>query len=178
MSSLRRAFALALFKFFDLAVMVCSFVVAAAVTRDDIRIIPLKEYLAIRIEVQNFVLLLGMLLLWHYGFAVFGLYRSRRLSSSWHREVGDIAKAVSLGTLVIVAIALPFKIEIITPTFIAVFSMANFTTTILSRALLRTGLQRIRVVGRNLRYVIIVGTNERAMENARLIESSPELGYT
>ncbi|MCA1607069.1 MAG: hypothetical protein LC775_16725, partial [Acidobacteria bacterium] len=166
MSSLRRAFALALFKSFDLAVMVCSFFVAAAVTRDDIHIAPLNEYLAIRVEIRNFVLFFGMLLLWHYSFSVFGIYRSRRLSSRWQREVGDIAKAVSLGTLAIVAIALVFKIDIITPMFIAVFSMATFTTMILSRALLRTRLQRIRVAGRNLRYVIIVGTNERAMESA------------
>ena len=109
MSSLRRAFALALFKSFDLAVMACSFLVAAAVTRD-IHIVPLNEYLAIRVEVRNFVLFLAILLLWHYSFSVFGLYRSRRLSSSWHREAGDVAKAVSLGTLAIVAIALVFNI--------------------------------------------------------------------
>jgi exopolysaccharide biosynthesis polyprenyl glycosylphosphotransferase len=178
MNSLHRAFALALFKWFDLAVMVCSFFVAAAVTRDGIHIVPLNEYLAIRIEARNVVLFLGMLLLWHYSFSAFSLYRSRRLSSSWQREVGDIAKAVSLGTLAIVAIALVFQIEIITPMFIAAFSMTTFTTTILSRALLRIGLRRIRVAGRNLRYVIIVGTNERAMESARLIESNPQLGYS
>ena len=38
-------------------------------------------------------------------------------------------------------------------------------------------LRQVRLRGHNLRHVLILGTNPRAVEFARKIESKPELGY-
>ena len=43
--------------------------------------------------------------------------------------------------------------------------------------MLREFLRRARMHGRNLRHLLIVGTNPRALEFARAIEGRPELGY-
>src|SRR5205823_7374725 len=38
-------------------------------------------------------------------------------------------------------------------------------------------MERARIRGRNLRYMLIIGTNSRAVRFARRIETKPELGY-
>src|SRR5262249_23365005 len=46
-----------------------------------------------------------------------------------------------------------------------------------SRQILRLFLGEVRRKGRNLRYVLILGTNRRALKFARKLEDTPELGY-
>ena len=65
----------------------------------------------------------------------------------------------------------------ITPAFIAVFWIVATSTVILSRLALREFLRRARIHGRNLRHLLIIGTNARAVEFAHAIEDRPELGY-
>jgi exopolysaccharide biosynthesis polyprenyl glycosylphosphotransferase len=68
-------------------------------------------------------------------------------------------------------------VRTITPAFLAGFWISGTSTIILSRLALREFLRRARMHGRNLRHLLIVGTNSRAVEFARAIESRPELGY-
>ena len=65
----------------------------------------------------------------------------------------------------------------ITPAFIAVFWIVATSTIIFSRLVLREFLRRARIHGRNLRHLLIIGTNPRAVEFAHAIEGRPELGY-
>ena len=65
----------------------------------------------------------------------------------------------------------------VTPAFIIVFWTVSTALTILSRLGLRYALQWVRFRGRNLRYMLIAGTNPRAVEFAQKIEKKPELGY-
>ncbi len=65
----------------------------------------------------------------------------------------------------------------ITPAFIAVFWIVATSTIIVSRLALREFLRRARIHGRNLRHLLIIGTNPRAVEFARAMEGRPELGY-
>jgi exopolysaccharide biosynthesis polyprenyl glycosylphosphotransferase len=68
-------------------------------------------------------------------------------------------------------------VRIVTPAFIAVFWMVATSTIVFSRLALREFLRRARIHGRNLRHLLIIGTNSRAVEFASTIESRPELGY-
>src|SRR3989454_4648987 len=63
------------------------------------------------------------------------------------------------------------------PAFLAVFWTVSTITAVTSRYVLRSLLHRIRIRGRNLRNVVIVGTNRRAIEFARKVEANPGLGY-
>lgn len=86
-------------------------------------------------------------------------------------------KGVSLCSLVLLVAAIVFRIQMVTWTFVAVFWMVAVLMLSSSRLILRQVLSYIRFHGRNLRDVVIVGTNSRAVEYARAIESKPDLGY-
>ena len=176
MISLRRQMLLKAVKLSDLMIMASCFAVATWAAFYPLEKITFSEFLAMRVKLQNFALFLGFLLLWHFLFVVFRLYHSRRLGTRWHEAV-DVIKATSLGTLGIFMAGVLFRIEMITPTFLIVFWGVSSTATILTRILFRYAARHIRLRGRNLRYVLIVGTNERAVRFARNIEAKPELGY-
>ena len=70
-----------------------------------------------------------------------------------------------------------FHIRMITVMFAVVFWATSVLTTILSRFIIRKVLKGVRLHGRNLRDMLIVGTSARAVHFARKIEGSAELGY-
>ena len=57
------------------------------------------------------------------------------------------------------------------------FWLTSSAIVITARLSVRYMLCQLRLHGRNLRYVLILGTNGRAVEFARRIEGDPELGY-
>ena len=175
MRTLRRRILLDAFKFFDLALMVSSFVVAMVVANRGGRF-SFEELLSMRVKVGNFVLFFSFLLAWHLALKAFGLYGSWRLSSR-HAELTNMLKATSVGTIVILALTVVFRIVLITPSFLLVFWATVTVAGVVSRIGLRYFLQRVRVHGRNLRNMLVVGTNDRAVNFARKIEAKPDLGY-
>ncbi len=136
----------------------------------------ISDFFSMRVKIQNFALFAGFLIIWHSAFSLIGLYDSARLSTR-RMELLKIIKATSVGTLFILLAAILFRIRMVTPTFILIFWGVTTITTALVRLFLRNLMERIRIRGRNLRYMLIVGTNPRAVEFARKIEAKPELGY-
>jgi exopolysaccharide biosynthesis polyprenyl glycosylphosphotransferase len=176
MHQFRRQALLTIFKLSDVLIMIATFVLAAAVLYLQNHTITFHEFLNLRFKVENYVLFSAFVLIWHLIFSSFGLYHSRRFYST-KAEIKDLLKAISLGTLFILPSAWIFKIEIVTPTFLLVFLGGTSIATIVSRLVLRRVLKWMRLRGRNLRHMLIVGTNERAREFARKIEDKQELGY-
>jgi len=74
-------------------------------------------------------------------------------------------------------IAAFFTIKMVTPRFILLFWAISFLSVICGRLLLRYALSGVRRRGHNLRFLLILGTNQRAMAFARSIDARPELGY-
>jgi len=138
--------------------------------------ISFEQFFAMRIKVQNFALFLGFLYLWRILFSANGLYRSMRLSTR-SIEIKSVIKATSVGAVALFVASMVFNIRMMTPLFIAVFWVADTAMTLLSRLASRRVLAWLRLRGRNLRYVLIAGTNPRAVQFAREIEARPELGY-
>ena len=176
MIPIRRKLTLKALKLFDLLVMVSAFALATIVTSKHTSQISLSDFLSMRIKVQNLIILIGFLVVWQILFSFFGMYRSRRLSNR-KREVLDIFKATSIGTSVLWMTSVLFRIEMITPSFLGVFWSVSTIVIVLSRLSLRFLLSHVRRKGRNLRFLLIVGTNLRAIEVAKRIEAKPELGY-
>ena len=172
----RRQILLKSFKLLDLLIMVFSFALATSLVYYRFDIAYLAEFLSMRIKVRNFALFLGFMIVWHIIFSLFGLYHSKRLSTRWS-EIIDIIKATFLGTLVIFIAALVLNLMMISPVFLAVFWIVSSSISILSRLVLRFLLDRVRVRGRNLRHMLIAGTNPRAIQFAQKIETKPGLGY-
>jgi exopolysaccharide biosynthesis polyprenyl glycosylphosphotransferase len=133
-------------------------------------------FIAIRIKVLNILLFLGLLYSWHVIFSIFGLYRSRRLGGRV-QEVVEVLKATAVAALVLGLVATIFRVQMMTLAFIAMFWIMSNLILIPSRLLMREFLAWMRIHGRNLRHVLIVGTNPRALEFARTIDGRSELGY-
>ena len=176
MSSFRRQILMVAFKLSDMLIMIGSFMAATMMVSYRIDAISFDQFLHMRIKVVNFVLFVSLLLLWHTIFSMFGLYRSRRLSLV-KKEIKDIVKATSLGTFAIYILSILFHMEMVNPVFLISFWAGSTMITILTRLVMRYTINWVRRRGRNLRYLLIVGTNSRALKFAGDIESSPELGY-
>ncbi|MBN1842104.1 MAG: sugar transferase, partial [Deltaproteobacteria bacterium] len=130
----------------------------------------------IRMKLVNVIGLLAMLLVWQMICCNFGLYNSRRLQNSF-QEWKDIIKATSLVTVLFLLGAHTFNIVLFTPLFTSVFWLSLTVLTIFFRTVLRYGLKKIRVHGKNLRFILIVGTNERAYDFADMVKENKESGY-
>jgi exopolysaccharide biosynthesis polyprenyl glycosylphosphotransferase len=137
-----------------------------------------NDMLALRVKVSNFVLLVVLVTLCHLILRFNGLYESRRFSTR-KAEVADILKAVAICAFLFMAAAVSFRVELVTSRwFLGVFCFTASATIIASRMILRRVLAQLRRRGRNLRQVLIVGTNKRAASLAAGILGRPELGYS
>jgi len=176
MTNFRRQILVKMFMLLDPCLLTFSYLVAAVRIRHLTELTSFAAFLSMRIKLLNILVFLGLFYFWHMIFSSFGLYGSRRLGDRRDEAVA-VLKATSAGTLVLGFVAACFQPRITTPAFLAVFWIAATSTIVLSRLALREFLRRARTRGHNLRHLLIIGTNPRAVEFARAIESRPELGY-
>ena len=163
-------------KLFDLVLLVLSFgLTTALIVRAEGRT-PLAQFLSMRTKTTNYAIFVLALLICHFVFSACGLYRSRRLSSR-RGEMADVSKATTLSVVCFVAIGSVFSVRMITLSFLALFWVTSTAGLCTFRFLLRVALARIRTRGRNLRYMLILGTNPRAVDFARRISAKQERGY-
>ncbi len=176
MNNPRRQALLTAFKLFDVVLMVLAFGLATLPVLYETDAASITAFLSMRIRINDFLIFLALLTVWHVTFSSFGLYLSHRLDRP-RAEMASVIKATSLATGIMLAAALLFHITMVTPVFLTVFWSVSTTLVVVSRLTLRSLLKQARVRGRNLRLVLVVGTNPRALEFARKAESTPELGY-
>jgi exopolysaccharide biosynthesis polyprenyl glycosylphosphotransferase len=138
--------------------------------------VPLVRFLEMRISVRNFLALIVFVLGGHLSLSVAGLYHSRRLSTRINEEL-DILKATTLGSVVLFIAAHLFHFIMVTPVFIGVFWATSTLLLALCRFGLRRLLEMVRLRGRNLRSVVIVGMNPRTLQFVDNLKARPELGY-
>jgi exopolysaccharide biosynthesis polyprenyl glycosylphosphotransferase len=173
---MRRQLLVSLLKIVDLFVMIGSFFLATLPQVYESGPVSLSAFLSMRIKLGNLLLFLTLLLAWHVIFSAFGLYDSRRMSDR-RADVLDSLRATTTGTLATAAVLLPFHVKMATFGFFAVFWALTTAAGASQRVFQRSVLEQIRRRGRNIRHMLILGTNARALEFARRIESRPELGY-
>lgn len=176
MSNARRALLLNALKLFDLGLMTVTFLLASLFVLHQSHNVSPTAFFSMRVKIQNFAIFAALIILWHVIFSSLGLYTSRRLSNR-SREMMDVITATTLGTAAILLGAIIFRIRLVTPLFLVAFWLTSILMTALSRLMLRAVLTWLRKRGRNLRDVVIVGTNHRALDFARRLVSRPELGY-
>jgi exopolysaccharide biosynthesis polyprenyl glycosylphosphotransferase len=162
-------------KLFDLAMVMFAFGLAAVVVSQKAAV-SLPQFFEMRVKIQNFILFAILLLIWHQIYVLFGMYASRRLAGRWDETV-DILKATTLGTLLIFFARLLIRIDLVTPEFLVVFWLAVACATAAGRIFMRVMLRNARLRGRNLRDMLIVGTNPQAVQFARRMRDSQFLGY-
>jgi exopolysaccharide biosynthesis polyprenyl glycosylphosphotransferase len=173
----KRRLYLGMLKVFNLGLMVGAF---GIVTVLQVRLqgggVPLSAFLSVRVKLINVVIFGLILLTWHCIFSLCGQYQSQRLSR--RRDIiANATRATTLASIFVGVVAMIFRITMITPLFLFLFWICTSTVVAGSRVLIRSCLEIARVRGRNLRYILILGTNRRAIEFARRLEATPEWGY-
>ena len=175
----KRSLLLKIMMAFDLIVVMVTFAVATWSVYYASGIaanVSFDNFLSIRVKISNLLLLAAVLYGWHVIFEFKGFYQSHRLSSALILA-REISIATLLGTLVVALVATVFDIALVTPLFVGIYWLTSTALLVASRLALRSILQCIRLSGRNLRHVAVIGTNARAREYVDMIESRPELGY-
>ncbi len=177
MISRRRQLLKQLAKLFDLTVLICSFVFAAIAVYSSPTSLTVTRLMGLRITLGNCLLFALLLAAWHNIFALCGLYTSKRLTSR-RIEALELGKATSIASAVLFLSAKLFHIGIVNPSFVVVFWGCCTGLMVAARFTARPLLVMLRRRGINSRFLLIVGTNERAVEFASKINEQPELGYT
>jgi len=171
----RRQILMSAFRAADVAVMAIAFAIAMAASAERMSI-DFQDFLAVRIKFSNILLFVGFSVIWHLIFTSQGLYRSRRIGLI-KVEWWDVTKAVVLGTLLLSAVTLFFKLSAINRTFLATFFAVVLPATVIMRSSVRLLLGGIRQKGRNLRNAVIVGCGPRGALIGRELRNRPDLGY-
>jgi Undecaprenyl-phosphate glucose phosphotransferase len=128
---------------------------------------PLRDYL---------LQLVPILVVWGAAFRMFGLYRPRRLGS-YLSEWIDIAKASTLGVLVLVAVmTFFFRGYEYSRIVIVYFWTLSIIAASFSRGVFREGLRLARRHGYNLRRAVLVGGGEPAAEVLTMLRRRPDVG--
>lgn len=174
----RRKLVRAVFFLTDAIILVTSLYFAAIIVWQPLNTSPLWQ-LVITSPLKSSLLLVGIVIAWLMLFAHFGLYRHRYMSFMQYRHYRllNLVKATSLAALLLVGLAFLAHTGEITTDFIIIFWIINTIATLIAREILLVALREIRLQGRNLRHILIVGTNERAVELSKRIAAQPELGY-
>jgi len=127
---------------------------------------PLREYLFLAVFI---------LPIWGVIFKGMRMYRPRRVSSHL-REIGDILKASSLATLVLMGTAYFLKEPDFSRVVFVYFWTLNSIGLIFSRLIFRELLRVVRRRGYNLRHVLILGTEHVGQALRQQMGQHPELG--
>ena len=176
MSTYIRPFLLSCLKLADVLIFILSMLLASWI---DIRlkeIMSMELFFSMRIKLINSIGILSMILVWHLIFKRFKLYHSQRMNKILPEVVVGL-KATAVATGIFACVGLVFGINVFTLRFLILFWITSSLLVILFRFFLRISLRQIRLLGRNLRFVLIVGTNLRAYEFAHMLEEKKELGY-
>jgi len=160
----------------DILVMVFSFLGAIYLNTPGLTWSILRGFMRLNISLHDLTALILMMLIWNRIFAYFGLYEIRRLGSRF-REWLDIVKAVTVGVLSFAAVSYLFADRKLDHWIFVDFWAGCSLLSVLSRTAVRQGLVWLRRSGRNLRDIVIVGSNSRAIALAQRLMSTPELGY-
>jgi Undecaprenyl-phosphate glucose phosphotransferase len=120
--------------------------------------------------------LVPILVVWGFAFRAFDLYRPNRLGSRISEWL-DVAKASTLGVLVLVAImTFVFREYSYSRLVIGLFWAESIVAVSLSRAVFRELFRFARRHGFNQRYAIVVGGGEPAAEVLRVLRRRPDVG--
>jgi exopolysaccharide biosynthesis polyprenyl glycosylphosphotransferase len=163
-------------RLFDMCALIAAFLFATFVLLSSPHGMSLSGFMALRIKLGNCLLFALLLASWHNLFVLCGLYVSKRLTRR-STEIYGVCKATFLASAFLLVMAKTLGIKMVSLPFVLIFFIACSFLMGSGRIVARTLLVALRSRGRNSRFVLIVGTNERAIAFAESIHVRPEIGY-
>ena len=168
--------ALMALKLFDILVLLVALTIAGMITATESRD-GVFALLQRRLATNNLSFLLFFSFVWHSLFAMSMLYTEDAL---YKREGRDksIVKATIFGTMLLAMFSAILRFEIVNTEFLVTFWLISVLLCSLVRKMISFALLQGPTAEVHRKHVLIVGTNDRAMEFAKTILDRPELGYT
>jgi exopolysaccharide biosynthesis polyprenyl glycosylphosphotransferase len=160
---------------FDLCALTASVVITLIVSALPTGM-TLADSMAMRIKLGNCLAFALLLLVWHNLFMLCGLYISKRLTRQL-TQIVEVFRATTLAAVILFVGARVFRLGNVRLQFVLVFWLTCTFLMVTGRIVARWVLLTLRSRGRNRRFILIVGTNDRAIEFVRQIAGQPELGY-
>jgi FlaA1/EpsC-like NDP-sugar epimerase len=172
----RREILVRTMRLLDMATLCTAFLSALAITSDAFSWGDFSQILVIRIKLFNLLLFVGYLAFCSAVFSACGFYASHRLSQ-WHGRLREILLAVTVITGAPLVIRSLVHLAFATSAFLVVFWCLDVCGLFASRECVRLSLHLLRVRGRNLRTVIIIGEEPDATALAHRVQQDVGLGY-
>jgi exopolysaccharide biosynthesis polyprenyl glycosylphosphotransferase len=163
-------------KLVDFASLAIAFLLASSIFNYLSVDISLSDFLSMRIKVFNFIIFAGFMSMCLIIFTQCRLYQSRRLYDS-RGEVFDILRSTLFVVGLLIIISELLKISIVNTLFIIVFWSALSLMMIFNRIIIRYIAKALHLRGLDVKSVLIIGTNDRAINLSKVIDSRPEFGY-
>jgi exopolysaccharide biosynthesis polyprenyl glycosylphosphotransferase len=161
---------------YDLAAFVSSFLMTTFLLYSWSGGRTLPDFMMLRIKLGNCVLFALLILAWYNILVISKLYVSKRLTNL-ATEIYEVSKSALGACLFLYLSARILHIHLVNIRFATIVYIFCTTNMVLGRVLAKRLLARLRQRGRNTRFLLVVGTNERAIEFADAILERPELGY-
>lgn len=173
MISLRRQLLVYLLSLSDLGLLGLA-LYAAVLGRS--ALMPIALLVGRTIQVHTIAAMVILFFAWNAFFTLMGLYRSKRLAPALP-QIADVLQASGWATILLAVVSVMFRVRTVTPIVLLRFLPMTICCLTASRLILRQILKFFRLRGRNLRNVVVVGTNQRATGFAEDLLARPELGY-
>ena len=175
----RRRLIIWAFLFSDFFVFTVSIYVAMSFSQAPWGWISFTEILNTNVELRHVLLTVTIYTIWLFGLRQFGLYANRHLLQLVRPKSLTLAlvKSTLIGTALVSILLVVADVVPISPSFIALFWCTSFFATYLCRTIMHFLIRQIRIKGGNIRYILIVGTNSRALQFARKIQGDSGFGY-
>jgi len=141
--------------------------------------ISFPEILNTNAELRHVLLTVTIYTIWLLSIRQFGLYEKRHLLQLVRPKSHTLAlfKSTLIGTALVSILLFVADVVPISPSFITLLWCTSFIGTYLCRNIMHFFIRQIRIKGRNLRFILIVGTNDRALQFARRIQGDSGFGY-
>ncbi len=165
----------AILKLMDVGGMLVAFLIATFLVFISPWSVSIEHFLTLRLSIPNVCVLIGLLLVWHLGFSVFGLYEPGPPLLGRNRTVAVLG-GTAFGAIALLVAAILFKIEFVSMHFVAVFWCLSAAGLIGGRFLLFLVAAQLRDRPNFQRRVLIVGTGSSALQYGQKIERNPENG--
>jgi exopolysaccharide biosynthesis polyprenyl glycosylphosphotransferase len=175
MITTRRSALFTLFKLSDAGIGLASFVFASWIMDAPTRHTPSVNIIGFPTP-GNVSGMAVLAVFWLWLFHQCGLYSARRLGRQ-HLEWRALLTAITLGSVVLALGGSLMSAGTLPVGVVGIFWLTCLLLTLAFRGVLYSALKRMRLAGRNLRAVLIAGTNQRGYDYARRLKEQPELGY-
>jgi len=175
----RRKLIIWAFLFSDFFVFTVSIYVAMSFFQAPQGWISFPEILNTNTELRHVILTVTIYTIWLLSLKHFGLYEKRHLLQLVRPKSHTFAlfKSTLIGTALVSILLFVADVVPISLSFITLLWCISFFATYLFHRIMHFFIRQVRIMGRNIRFILIVGTNDRALQFARRIQEDSGFGY-